>query len=309
MFELHTSDFDPCPARAILRREGKIDGVAGIALFRGLLAHRALELLHHEPDELLSPIMTSAASHVIDQLEHDGRMPSDAVMNKLAAIETEVTNVLDAYKRRIIPITNNWTLLGTEVPIYWELSSDVHLSSHIDALFITKEGKPIVWDWKWRKDALAISDLSRNLQLACYFATMVDGMVQLDENALSHLEQNHTWEPPDGLSSDCWIYAPDGSPTPEVAWVDLPSLKPYTRKTVAQDDTGKEVAYIKGDDRPLSRAIRTIKHHPDQVEIIKKHALQRASIIQNNVPMYIPQGCSHCECEAFCPRFDIPRDV
>ena len=309
MFELHTSDFDPCPARAILRREGKIDGVAGIALFRGLLAHRALEVMHNEPEELLSPIMTSATSHVIDQLEEDGRLPSDAVMGRLSEIEVEVTNILDSYKRRILPITCTWKLLGTEVPVYWEIGDDVHLSSHIDALFITKDGKPIIWDWKWRKDALAVSDLSRNLQLACYFGALVDGMVQLGVHAISYLDCNHNWEPPDGLVSDCWIYAPDGSPTPEVAWVDLPSLKPYARKTTAKDDEGREVTFLKGDDRPLSRTMRYVKHHTDQIETIKEFALQRANIVKNKLPIYIPQGCSHCECEAHCPRLDMPKGI
>lgn len=306
MFELHTSDFDPCPARAWLRREGKIDGVAGIALFRGLLAHRALEVMHHEPEELLSPIMTSATSHVINQLEHDGRLPSDAVMGRLGEIEAEVTTVLDSYKRRVLPITCTWKLLGTEVPVYWEIDDDIHLSSHIDALFITKEGKPIIWDWKWRKDALAVSDLSRNLQLACYFGALVDGMVQLDENALSWLDINHDWANGD---SDNWTYPPHGSPTPEVAWVDLPSLKPYTRKTIAKDDEGREVTFLKGDDRPMSRTMRYVKHHPDQIETIKEFALQRANIVKNKLPLYIPQGCSHCECEAHCPRLDMPIGI
>ena len=305
MFELHTSDFDPCPARAMLRREGKFDGVAGIALVRGLVAHQALELIHHQPDELLSPTLTTATSRVIEELEEQGRTPSDAVMNGLGEMEAEIMTVLDAYKRRIIPITNKWTLLGTEVPVYWELSEDVHLSSHIDALFVDESGKPIIWDWKWRKDPMAISDLSRNLQLACYFSCLTNGMVELDQHSWDMAGSKHGW----GEEVDGWGYPPSGSPTPDVAWIDLPSLKPYTRKTTAKDDEGKETTFVKGDDRPLSRTIRTVKHHPDQVETIKAYALQRANLIRNNVPMYIPQGCSHCECESWCPRFDMPQNT
>ena len=283
----------------MLRREGKFDGIAGIALVRGLVAHEALELIHWKPDELLSPILHDATARVIEKLIQEGRQPSDSVMGGLKEIEADILTVLDAYKRRIIPITRKWTLLGTEVPVYWELSEDVHLSSHIDALFLTDEGKPIIWDWKWRKDPMAISDLSRNLQLACYFACLVSGMVEL----------NHTpkdWQAIDTMSG--WTF-PTEVVTPDVAWIDLPSLKPYTRKTTAKDDEGKETVYTKGDDRPLSRTIRTIKHHPDQIETIKAFALQRANLIRNNVPMYIPQGCSHCECESWCPRFDIPQNT
>ena len=305
MFELHTSDFDPCPARAMLRREGKFDGVAGIALVRGLVAHQALELIHHQPDELLSPILNDASAKVIEELEQQGRTPSDSVMSGLKDIEADILTVLDAYKRRIIPITSKWTLLGTEVPVYWELGEGVQLSSHIDALFLTDEGKPIIWDWKWRKDPMAISDLSRNLQLACYFACLVNGMVELRPDTVSKLDVKHDW----ANDTSGWTYPPDGSPTPDVAWIDLPSLKPYTRKTTAKDDEGKETTFVKGDDRPLSRTIRTVKHHPDQVETIKAYALQRANLIRNNVPMYIPQGCSHCECESWCPRFDMPQNT
>ena len=301
MFELHTSDFDPCPARAMLRRDGKFDGVAGIALTRGLIAHESLALMHHEPEEMIRPIIVKATHLVINELEEQGRTPSDAVMSGLDDIEMDIMTVLDTYKRNILPITQKWTLLGTEVPVYWELDDDIHLSSHLDALFVDESGKPIVWDWKWRKDALAISDLSRNLQLACYFSCLTNGMVELDQHSWDMASSKHGWEE----EVDGWGYPPSGSPTPDVAWVDLPSLKPYTRKTTTTDDEGKEKTYMKGDDRPISRVIRNVKHHPDQVETIRAYAIQRARLIINEIPMYIPQGCSHCECESWCPRFDM----
>ena len=302
MFELHTSDFDPCPARAMLRREGKFDGVAGIALVRGLIAHEALSLMHHEPEEFILTHIVNASQLTISQLENEGRTPSDAVIDGLKDIEKDIMVVLDTYKRNILPITRKWTLLGTEVPVYWELSDEVHLSSHIDALFVDEQGKPIVWDWKWRKDALAISDLSRNLQLACYFSCIAEGMIELCQHSWDMVEKKFGWT----SSGDGWGFPAENTiPTPSVAWIDLPSLKPYTRKTTTTDDEGKSRTYIKGDDRPVSRIIRTVNHHPDQIETIKSYALQRAKLIMNEIPMYIPQGCSHCECESWCPRFDM----
>lgn len=296
-FELHTSDFDPCPGRALLRREGKFDGVSGMALFRGLTAHSALEALHNKPDELLSAITSQAIDKTASQMEEEGRTPSDAVMNNIEGLMKEVLVVLEAYRRRILPITSQWTLLGTELPIYWELDDGVHLSSHIDALFVSQEGQAIVWDWKWRKDALAISDLSRNLQLACYFASLCDGLVSIPNfKILKHWDSDESG----------WYWQTGDFPTPKVAWIDLPSLKPYTRRTDTQDDDGKARTFIKGDDRPLSRIIRSVQHHPQQIKSIKNAALRRAEMLMSGQPIYIPQGCSHCECEAFCPRFDIP---
>ena len=109
MFELHTSDFDPCPGRALLRREGKFDGVSGMALFRGLTAHSALEALHNKPDELLSAITSQAIDKTASQMEEEGRTPSDAVMNNIEGLMKEVLVVLEAYRRRILPITSQLT--------------------------------------------------------------------------------------------------------------------------------------------------------------------------------------------------------
>ena len=297
MFELHTSDFDPCPGSALLRREGKFEGVAGKALVRGLVAHCCLEELHHKPTELITAIIAQASDKVLKQMDEEGRQPSDAVVNNLHEISKEIMAMLESYRRRIIPITRQWTLLGTEVPIYWELSDEVHLSSHVDALFVTPEGQAIVWDWKWRKDALAASDLARNLQLACYFSAVCNGSVYIPEfKLLKHWDSNE----------DGWYWQTGEFPTPRVAWIDLPSLKPYTRKTQAKDDEGRVVTFTKGDDRPLSRVIKNGKHHPDQIGGIKNAALRRAEMLMSGNAVFIPQGCSHCECEPWCPRFDIP---
>lgn len=298
MFELHTSDFDPCPARATLRREGRFDGVAGTALVRGLMIHSALELLHeNEENATLDEILVAASRKTLLQMEEEGRMPSDAVNNNLNDLVRSMRVVLEHYERRVLPIVNSWTLLGVEIPVYWQLRDDVHLSSHIDAMFLTEEGLPIIWDWKWREKAhAAISDLSRSLQLACYWALVAggEGVVQLKH-------------PPKGWFSDDegWSAPADGSPIPKVAWVDLPSLKPYSRATLGKDEEGRAVQFVKGDDRPISKIIRYVNMHPSNIDKIKASALFRADMIINGTAPFIPQGCSHCECEAWCPRFDM----
>jgi hypothetical protein len=300
-FELHTSDFDPCPGRALLRREGKFTGESGKALFRGLTTHCALEELHHHPDELITALIQQASTKVIRQMEDEGRTPTDAVMSNLSELSREIAVVLESYKRIILPITSQWRLIGTELPVFWHLKDldnggVMHLSSHIDALFIKENGQAVVWDWKWRKDALAISDLSRNLQLACYFAAICDGSVHIPDYKLMP-----NWD----SDEEGWYWQTGEFPTPQVAWIDLPSLKPYTRKTQAKNDRGEAVTFVKGDDRPLSRVIRNVSHHPEQIENIKQAAIRRGDMLMEGSPIYIPQGCSHCECEPWCPRFDI----
>ena len=63
--------------------------------------------------------------------------------------------------------------------------------------------------------------------------------------------------------------------------------------------------FVKGDPRPLSRAIRYVDFKESQIDNIKDAALARADMLINETAPFIPQGCSHCECEPWCPRFDI----
>jgi len=89
------------------------------------------------------------------------------------------------------------------------------------------------------------------------------------------------------------------------AWVDLPSLKPYSRATIGTDDGGQACQFVKGDPRPLSRVIRYVDFKESQIDKIEEAALRRADMLINEDAPFIPQGCSHCECEPWCPRFDM----
>ena len=293
MFELHTSDFDPCPGRAQLKREGLYEGVVGKALFRGLVAHAVLENVHNgkyieDQDEEITSLK------VIGRLKEEGRSLTEATARNIEGICKEIKQMTSNYMRRIMPIVENWTLIGTEIPIYWELSEPeletghegVHLSSHVDALFLDDEGRLRVWDWKWRTTHAAMSDLGRSLQLACYWACFSsgEGMYMKDGE---WLRADHRHKHPDTL----------------VSWIDLPSLKPYSRATLGTDTSGRAVEYKKGDDRPLSRVIRTPMFN--NIEKIKNDALLRAHLLMEQTAPFIPQGCSHCESEPWCPRYDI----
>jgi hypothetical protein len=293
MFELHTSDFDPCPGRAQLRRNGAFDGVAGTALVRGLMIHNALEMLHYNWDCPAADILASSSSKTLSVMEDEGRQPSDAVMANLPTLVREMNVVLEQYIERVLPITKKWTLLGCEVPVYWQLRDDVHLSSHLDAMFINSEGLPVFWDWKWRATSASFSDLSRSLQLACYWAAIASGNGMFQLKGSPKLNR---------IQDDWYVFE---QCNPKGAWVDLPSLKPYSRATIGTDDEGRARQFVKGDPRPLSRAIRYVDFKESQIDNIKNAALARADMLINGTAPFIPQGCSHCECEPWCPRFDM----
>jgi len=312
MFELHTSDFDPCPGRAQLRRNGAFDGLAGTALVRGLMIHNALEMLHYNPDMTSEDILSSSSSKTLSVMEDEGRTPSDAVMYNLPRLVTEMHVVLEQYVERVFPITKKWTLLGCEVPVFWKLRDDVHLSSHLDAMFINSEGLPVFWDWKWRVTSASICDLGRSLQLACYWGAITsgEGLFNItDESITKEGQLNSSFHKIDsGIDpiEEWWFrFNPEVFPDARGAWVDLPSLKPYSRATMGTDDEGRACQFTKGDPRPIGRVIRYVDFKQSQIEKIKDAALLRADMLINETAPFIPQGCSHCECEPWCPRFDI----
>ena len=301
MFELHTSDFDPCPARTLLKRDGKFSGESGTALVRGLVTHKALEIMHiaakSELPTTVTSVVNAAVPIIMSELEEQGRVTSESVDSNMDKMVKEIHTIVSRYKERMLPLAERYNVLGVEVPIYWELSEDVHLSSHLDLLMHDPESDTIIaWDWKWRKDSLAVTDLSRNMQLACYWACLKGtGQIQVDCKI-----------------PESWEYSGEGWVTPKsenvlVSWIDLPSLKPYSRAVTTYED-GNAVQHKKGDDRPLDRIIRTPIFHDSQINNIRNAALTRADLIMNRIPLYIPQGCSHCECEAWCPRFDMPSE-
>ena len=216
-------------------------------------------------------------------------------MNNLPTLVRQMHAVLVQYRERVLPITNKWTLLGCEIPVYWELRKDVHLSSHLDVMFMDQGGNIVFWDWKWRVTSASICDLGRSLQLACYWGAIASGqgLFQFGEGFGNEI----LTEVEDGWysirSSACG------------AWVDLPSLKPYSRATMGTDDEGRACQFSKGDPRPMGRVIRYVDFKQSQIEKIKESALLRADMLINETAPFIPQGCSHCECEPWCPRFDI----
>ena len=300
MIELHTSDLDVCPGRAVLRREGRYEPRAPGALLRGLIAHECLRLLHsgYAVPDLLEP----AKEAIIMELDKQGREPTDSALESLPSTMSEIMRVLEVYERRILPLTHRWTLLGLEVPVNWELSPDIYLASHMDAVWLNEAGHPVIWDWKWRKDSPTIADLGRNLQLAAYWGAMQSGLVLLDEcpegMEVSEEDDERLW---------CKM-SPTGDKTVLAAWIDLPSLKPYSRATIGQDDTGRAVQFQKGDDRPLTRVIRGCHFQKDNLPNVRKELLRRGEMLRpDQEPLFIPQPgmCAHCECEAFCPRFDM----
>ena len=225
----HTSDLtDACPGRRLLVRAGKYEPRVTKALYRGLLVHAALALVHQENSEPLA----RAAEQVEEGVEAEGRIFTDAAEAGRAATIHEVASLIEAYRTRILPITSGWAIHGTEVPIHMEM--DGHdFSSHID-LFATDGDRPVVWDWKSGQLATPFTYLHRHPQLAAYWLAIRRGSV---------------------LIGDEWVQP---GAWPRCAIIDINALKPYRRTTRTKDEHGRTRIYEPGMDRPISRVVHWV---------------------------------------------------
>tara|TARA_R100001082_G_scaffold110915_1_gene92373 strand:+ start:3249 stop:4205 length:957 start_codon:yes stop_codon:yes gene_type:complete len=303
--EWHSTDLtDHCPARVRLRLQGKISNRAPTAMVRGMLAGSALEYIHAHKTEhwghedMVWKAIDYAAYALRETLEEDNRILTDAAEKALKAeLPDELEVVIESYVRRLAPLFAKTSHVGAEVPIRCS-HSGVDFASHLDLViydpenvFLCKDeghaGGLTVFDWKWRKDTPSKAYLARNQQFLLYWLACKHGKAQID----------------DGDDGKIWFAFNEH---PGMAWVHLPSLKPYTRKVITKDDEGNEREFKKGDDRPLRQVIRVIKFEPSRAEDAMRSLCKKVEMYKNGFWPQNPDpvGCGICEAEDFCTRFD-----
>ena len=298
--EIHSSELTShCLRQVYHRLNSEVQGVATTALYRGLVAGRACELLHQQgfhsdPSE----IVVSAASDVQKTLAEENRMLSEAVENNRLDILAEVTNIVNLYVERFGPKFERCHLIGTEVPARLSIGEGevdpqtMYFASHLDLVIRDKENvfgyghdRIIVFDWKWREDQPSHQYLARYMQFALYYLMVKNGSLKCG---------------PEGFE---WISFEEA---PVLVWFHLPSLKPYARRTTAFNDAGEEQEFVKGDFRPLRSILHRVEYDANQDIRIIEELRMRATMIENDVfPLNPdPVSCRICEAEAFCTRFD-----
>lgn len=293
--EIHSSDITAsCPRYVQLRLKGQVRPAATTALFRGLMAGEAMRILHerhlHGKDEppLYSAVVQEACDMVRATLVKEGRMLTDAVERNMSEILSDVGEVTENYRRRFAAKFEKWTLLGCEVPVRWKFASRMpEFASHIDCLMRDEHGALVVIDWKYRDQSPTYHYLSRNMQFACYYASCLEGRFLLN----------------DGLSMEWTRFGEEA----RCVWLHLNNLFPFGRATTCENDRGMETQYKKGDERPIRMTWREIEYAPTtSIEDIRSELMSRARMFQRDVfPMNPdPVGCSLCEAESFCKRFD-----
>ncbi len=309
--EWHSTDLtDHCPARVKLRLQGKISNRAPTAMIRGMLAGSALEYLHaHKTshwggeDVPVWKAIDYAAYALREDMEKDNRIITDAAETALKAeLPDELEVVLEAYIRRLGPLFAQTEHIGAEVPIRCSYpngeGSTLDFASHLDLVIHDKDnvfgcrgerevGPGIgltVFDWKWRKDTPSKAYLARNQQFLLYWLACKHGKVFFQKE-------------------DVWFSLNEH---PGMAWIHLPSLKPYTRKVITKDDDGIQREFKKGDDRPIRQVVRVVRFEPSQADNAAKALCKKVEMYKKG---YWPQnpdpvGCGICEAEDFCTRYD-----
>jgi len=294
--EIHSSDLTAdCLRKVYHRFRGEVEGKATTALYRGLVAGRACELLHEMGfDQDPSSVTVAAAADTQKQLAEENRDLSEAVENGRQDILAEVTNIVHLYRDRFGQQFSKCTLIGTEVPARWTLDG-LEFASHLDLMvrdtqnvFGYGKGRLIVFDWKWRQEQPSHQYLARYMQFALYYMMVKYGSIKCGPDLLP------------------WM---DFGEPPVLVWLHLPSLKPYTRRVTAFNDQGEEQEFVRGDHRPTRSILYRVEYEENQEARIEEELKMRAMMLEKDVfPLNPdPVSCRICDAEAFCTRFDTAQ--
>jgi len=294
--EIHSSELtSDCLRKVYHRLRGETSGEATTALYRGLVAGRACELMHNMGfDEDISNLTVMAASDTQKQLASENRILTESVEHNLQDILAEVTLVIGLYRDRFRHLFEQCELMGTEIPARYNMLG-TEFASHLDLAVRDTKGvfgfgvnRILVFDWKWRQEMPSHQYLARYMQFALYYLMVKEGSLMCG---------------PKGFE---WM---DYKESPILVWLHLPALKPYTRKTVSRDDKGEQKEFVKGDFKPMRAVLRRVEYDKNRDDSIKQELALRANMIEKDVfPLNpSPVSCRICDAEAFCSRFDTAK--
>ena len=116
--EIHSSELTGSCLRKIYHRlNGEVTGATTTALYRGLVAGRAMELLHQQEfDSDPSEITIEAAADTQKTLASENRILTEAVEQNRGDILAEITGAVHLYQDRFGPLFKRCSLIGTELP-------------------------------------------------------------------------------------------------------------------------------------------------------------------------------------------------
>lgn len=294
--EIHSSDLTASCMRFVqLRLQGKVHPIATGALFRGLVAGEALRYLHErhlhgksEEPAMFTPIVSEAIDSVRKTLAEEGRKTSEAVDASMSETISDIGMFCENYYRKFRDRFSRWALLGCEVPVRWKFAPRMpEFASHIDLLLRDDHGRLVFVDWKLRETAPTWHYLSRNMQFGCYFGCCLEGRFLLNDGLTT--EWKHIGEEARGV------------------WLHVNHLAPFGRKTTCEDDNGNQREFAKGDDRPVRMSWREIEYSHGAIENIRAELMMRIRMMRKDQFPTNPDpiGCSLCEAESFCTRFDM----
>lgn len=295
--EIHSSDLTASCMRFVqLRLQGRTRPAATTALLKGLVAGETVRLLHErhlihavdaQPPALFTPLVAEALAGVRKTLAEENRTVTEGAENAVPEMIAEIGEIASRYWEMLRHKFVGGEFLGCEVPVRWKYAPRMpEFASHVDLLFRDRAGRLTFVDWKMRQDAPTWHYLTRNMQFGCYHAACLEGRFLLS----------------DGLSQEWRSF---GEPAVGV-WCHLPHLLPFGRKTVAEDDRGMQREFAKGDARPIRMAWRMVEYGPTAADDVRDELLMRVRMMRRDVFPTNPDpvGCSLCEAESFCKRFD-----
>lgn len=285
---IHSGDLTAkCPHARLLQRAGKCEAKIPKAMYRGLVAGRAQELIVKRAAEGLavSPldaveITAHATEDTFITLGQEGRILSDSIDPE--EMSWEITEVMGYFIETALPeldIIPEDT--HTEVPVRFTTKSGNVFESHLDVLVDLGDNHYHIIDFKWTK-SLPWGYAVRSPQMAAYAHALWDGQIYLDP---------------------FWCDVSANLVQTTLLWT--PGLMPYKRKTTITVE-GEQVIKEKGDHRPKKTwfipCVWTTEHLKSSRDWIHREIDQRADwILKNNAPA-IPdaEGCMACSSRDWC---------
>ena len=298
MIEVHSSDLSArCPASAGYRRAGLINVAVPKAMFRGLAAGRAIEIMLEEGTAVdgVPDACTRAVRESDVKVQEEGRFHN----LDLKKVCSELIETLAFFPERAETAYKDYDLIGQEIPIRWivgflEREGEKHtveFASHLDALYRHKEtGQLKIVDWKWTKDSPNWHYSQMNLQMRSYMAAMQRGEFMMN-----------------GFYVDMADYFGERlSVEAELFWI--PGLMPYKRRTTVTVE-GVEQVFHKGDHRPITKILHYAQN--SRVDQIEKQIMLRAEWIRTGYypEMPTPDGCMACPAQQDVGYCTVAQDL
>lgn len=277
--QFRSSDISALCFRSVYHRHrGEVDGLMESALYTGCLNDELMNRIHL-PSGLWAGALPveDCMAFVAQKAKDEGRTFSDTVEREKDEIAEEVAANAEHYRQRMFDYFAKCQIIGVQIDMSFTIESGIgviNFGTKNDLMFRNPNGDLVNADFKWKKAAQTVDELSRHPQPAMMHLAIVEGQCNLAK---------------DGV--DDWV---EFNEMPLMWWIDSARFKPYMKQT------GE---FKKGDTRPLNKLITEFKLTEENHEQMKEDLIERPVMASAGLwPKSVGEHCNYCPSLRFCKR-------